>query len=396
MNLFAVSITFIHTGTGTGQIGNVHFDDAYFTITAIGDTEDRQSFDMFMSTGYSIIHRSASISINGLGTYHFITPTRTFVNNTSCVIGLAKAPNKDDLLGGPKNDCLKTWDMSTSIGPVAGQVELMQWYDEPISTSGNTLIFDDEPTTGTFQAIVPEPSTIALLGMGGIGIIAWALRRRKTTRIMVCFIALFVSCAAVARADTFATTINSLGNPAGGLDSVYGWSFIPTTNISVTQLGVFDYNSYYYGPSTGLYDSHPIGIWNSSDPANPLVSTTVPSGTSATLINYIRYEPVTPTLLIAGTEYVIGAYYPNHTPPFYGDFQLVAPYNDVDISTDPHIVFMNRRVLNYASGLKFPSWATTGGVELGPTFQFTIIPEPSTIALLLTASLGGLLWWRRR
>lgn len=27
---------------------------------------------------------------------------------------------------------------------------------------------------------------------------------------------------------------------------------------------------------------------------------------------------------------------------------------------------------------------------------FTPVPEPSTIALLLTASLGGLLWWRRR
>jgi hypothetical protein len=28
--------------------------------------------------------------------------------------------------------------------------------------------------------------------------------------------------------------------------------------------------------------------------------------------------------------------------------------------------------------------------------SYTPVPEPSTIALLLTASLGGLLWWRRR
>jgi probable HAF family extracellular repeat protein len=29
-------------------------------------------------------------------------------------------------------------------------------------------------------------------------------------------------------------------------------------------------------------------------------------------------------------------------------------------------------------------------------FLMTPVPEPSTLALLLTASLGGLLWWRRR
>jgi hypothetical protein len=29
-------------------------------------------------------------------------------------------------------------------------------------------------------------------------------------------------------------------------------------------------------------------------------------------------------------------------------------------------------------------------------YGYTIVPEPSTIALLLTATLGGLLWWRRR
>jgi hypothetical protein len=29
-------------------------------------------------------------------------------------------------------------------------------------------------------------------------------------------------------------------------------------------------------------------------------------------------------------------------------------------------------------------------------FRVVSVPEPSTLALLLTATLGGLLWWRRR
>jgi probable HAF family extracellular repeat protein len=32
---------------------------------------------------------------------------------------------------------------------------------------------------------------------------------------------------------------------------------------------------------------------------------------------------------------------------------------------------------------------------LGHGFILTPVPEPSTVALLLTACLGGLLWWRR-
>jgi hypothetical protein len=36
--------------------------------------------------------------------------------------------------------------------------------------------------------------------------------------------------------------------------------------------------------------------------------------------------------------------------------------------------------------------------SLGQSHAYLLVPvpEPSTIALLLTASVGGLLWWRRR
>jgi hypothetical protein len=176
---------------------------------------------------------------------------------------------------------------------------------------------------------------------------------------------------------------------------MYGWSFIPTTDIYVTQLGVLDYNNIYLWPKTGLHDSHPVGIWKSSDPSNLLVSATVSAGTSATLIDHVRYQPVVPALLTAGTEYVIGAYYPL-TSITDSDAMLIAPYNGNEISTDPNLLFVKRRYLNNTSGLTFPTKATTDGISVGPTFQFIAVPEPPTIALLLTACIGGLLWWRRQ
>jgi hypothetical protein len=41
-----------------------------------------------------------------------------------------------------------------------------------------------------------------------------------------------------------------------------------------------------------------------------------------------------------------------------------------------------------------PDW--TWGIDNGNTLWIQHVPEPSTIALLLTATLGGLLWWWRR
>jgi hypothetical protein len=135
----AERIIFTYTGeSGSGSIGGKSFSNRSFTITAIGDELNRRSIG---GGGGSIDHDVASIAIDGVGNFTFVSPTRTFSNNG--VTGFSRGPiSGPDLYNGPRDSD-------------SGQMTLLQWAPPerfpPVLTSGGQLIFNSAKTTGTVR-----------------------------------------------------------------------------------------------------------------------------------------------------------------------------------------------------------------------------------------------------
>ena len=166
----AATITLSHAGSALagGSIGGVAFGPTDFVITAVGDTNNREDFGF----GYALAHRSASIAIDGVGSFDFVDPTRTFVNND--VQGVGFGSPVGDLFDGPLNTAFASYGLDTSIGPISGRGEIIQWGLLNITTSGGTLLLTSSPDVpASFEANVapiplPAGGLLLLTALAGV------------------------------------------------------------------------------------------------------------------------------------------------------------------------------------------------------------------------------------
>ena len=157
-NCSAARIVFSYEGVSSGWLENNNINDKPFVITGIGNTANRIPLSTY---GYAIVHDFTMISIADLGTFTVSTPTRTFLSPTSELVGLARSStggtSGTNLIHAPVDATFATWDLLSSVGPVSGSGEFLQWggINPPVITAGGTLYFDtDNDVPITFAAIV--------------------------------------------------------------------------------------------------------------------------------------------------------------------------------------------------------------------------------------------------
>jgi hypothetical protein len=165
------------------------------------------------------------------------------------------------------------------------------------------------------------------------------------------------------------------------------------SDILVTSLGFSDYSH------DGFVTAHTLGIF-ADDPARTLIaSVTLAAGTSAPLVDDWRFAVLeTSVTLTANLRYFLGA----STATDDGDRWFYGPQ---DTAVSPNYTFafpdttLGRPLLVNKNTGVFVGPDDFGGAansSYALNMEFTAIPEPSTMGLVLAGSSLGLAFFRRR
>ena len=169
-----------------------------------------------------------------------------------------------------------------------------------------------------------------------------------------------------------AVAITEPGNAraaSAGTMGTFGYQFVVgPQSLSVAALGIWD------SDEDGLVMAHQLALWDASGAL--LGSTTIPAGTSTTKIGEFRYQLLlAPIVLTAGETFTIGSSYVTADPDLLRTAVPPGPTFSADIQFPASRYFLGQ--------FAFPTDSVGGSPYAGPNFQYVVVPEPSSICVLI-------------
>lgn len=178
----AATLEYRFTGVGSGSLAGSAFEPTSFVI--VGHADPLAIASCLNDCRY-LDFSSATVSIDGVGNFALLSPTRVFNNHGN--LGLSR--------GGAEGLDLYSaftvpvgYDFASAIGPLTRLVALLQWQKsaaqgaDDVLTSGGTLVFNDGDTQGSFEARVAGVPLPAASWLFGSALLGGTLTRRRRPR----------------------------------------------------------------------------------------------------------------------------------------------------------------------------------------------------------------------
>jgi hypothetical protein len=227
---------------------------------------------------------------------------------------------------------------------------------------------------------------------------------KKVLLILQVSLALWV-CGAGTSSAAVAVTFDPNSGTGLANNNTIGWRFGLTTDISVTSLGVLNGVLTTGNGQAGV--SHEVGIYSEAT-QQLLAYAVVTNGAAGSTEQWRWTELSTPVVLTAGSIYRI-ATYANGDKWFFNTTNY-ATSAEVLVGTAldpgaPPSANPGSRTAAYAPGtnvLQYPSDVSIWTVNdihdglFGANFQYTAVPEPSSVALATLAGVGLLVFAGRK